>query len=485
VWRVTFPFIFGRTAVFACAAGFVLAFGSASSLAENVITLGDSLTAEYETIQPIPGFDTEPTKYANVTHPGWVSMSWVEVLGRTRSWFFDFGKWRGLSEPWPPPRFSGYARNWAVPGVMASQYADFMTAGFSSNPLYYALRRPLDQDLRDDADRVVIWLGTNELRANFGAIYDEDDNSARAGFVDELGDRLIDDLKRIVRHVKDQNSNLEIVLANLPDLGATPSKKIAHPDPLKRARVTAATETINARIQKLADDENAALADVYAVTQKLVAGEPFYFGAIKFVDDESNDNDPHYLFTNDGLHPNTALQIQLARTFVRTFNEHYHAGIPQITHAEALNLLRINPREPYRQWIGAQDVESRGLLKDPDGDGMTNLMEYAFGTNPAASDAGNLPFVRTGPVEGITGDESITYTPAQGEHRDIEITIQYKVDTVWKRVPADHIVTDGQSITAVIPPVPVPVRSRVKVRLVPPQGSLNNVVTVYLLPLQE
>src|SRR4030095_16720261 len=114
----------------------------------------------------------------------------------------------------------------------------------------------LDEQLRDDADRVVIWLGTNELRANFGAIYDEVDDVQRAEICAGLGDNLIEDLEDIVHHVKDQNSDLEIVIGNVPDLGATPSKKIAHPDPVKRARVTAATETINARIQELAGSEN-------------------------------------------------------------------------------------------------------------------------------------------------------------------------------------------------------------------------------------
>jgi GDSL-like Lipase/Acylhydrolase family len=482
---VSFPSFAGRTALLVCAAGFLFFISNSASRSEVVVTIGDSLTAEYETIQPIDGFDTEPTNYANVTHPGWVSMSWVEVLGKTRSWFFNFGKWRGLSEPWAPPRFSGYARNWAVPGVMASQYADFMTASFSSNLLFNLLRRPLDEQLRDDADRVVIWLGTNELRANFGAIYDEADDVQRAAFVSDLGDNLIKDLEDIVHRVKDQNSDLEIVIGNVPDLGATPSKKIAHPDPAKRARVTAATETINARIHSLANDEGLALADVYAVTQKLVAGEPFYFGAIKFIDDESNDNDPHYLFTNDGLHPNTPLQIEIARAFIKACNKQRDDPIPLITHAEALRLLGINPREPYLAWVQAQPVTVRGLLKDPDGDDMTNLMEYGFGTNPGASDSGDLPFSKTGPVEGITGDESVTYTPAQGEHRDIQILVQYKLDGTWRTVPADHIVTNGQSVTAVIPPTPGPVRTRVKVRLLPPQGSLNNVATVYLLPASE
>ena len=51
------------------------------------------------------------------------------------------------------------------------------------------------------------------------------------------------------------------------------------------------------------------------------------------------------------------------------------------------------PLESFATWIagtGVSDVE-QGSNDDPDGDGITNLLEYALGLNPALADAGAGP----------------------------------------------------------------------------------------------
>ena len=44
-----------------------LAWFSSDAGAANFVTIGDSLTAEYDVIPEIPGFDNLPTDYAKVT----------------------------------------------------------------------------------------------------------------------------------------------------------------------------------------------------------------------------------------------------------------------------------------------------------------------------------------------------------------------------------------------------------------------------------
>jgi hypothetical protein len=431
--------------------------------AEETITLGDSLTAEYDTLPNLPGFPTEATAYAEVTREGWEAMSWVEVLARLRPEDFDFGRWRELANPWPLPRLSGYEYNWAIPGAEAGQYESFIT---TQNPLYAELRRPLESQLNSRAKRAVVWLGGNDFRANYGRLYDGGGSSA-------LIDGLVASLDRIVRFVQAQNREVQIVLATVPDLGAAPAKIAAHPNAAKRQRVTDATIAANEAIAELAADRGVALANPYAQTARLVAGDPFYFGAVEFLHDTDPDNDPHYLFTREGLHPNTALQIKIARTFIGAFNAGYGAGIPQITDAEALRLLRISPREPYQQWIKIYRPAQTALLKDPDRDTLTNLVEYAFGLDPTRSDA--LPATRTdGPA--IT----ITYKPDPARRRHCEVLVQYSLNGAsWKRVPADRIVANGDgSFTATLPPQTAPVLTRLKVILRPPQGSNATVASV-------
>jgi lysophospholipase L1-like esterase len=452
--------------------------GMVPAPAANVVAIGDSLTAEYDTLPDVSGFPTEATAYAEVTVDGWESKSWVEIVAQLRPSDFNFGRYRTLSDPWTPPRLSGYATNWGVPGVDASLYEDFVTSSVSNNPLYFTLRQPLENQLENLADRVVIWLGTNDFRANYGAIYD-------GGSADALINGLLDDLEHVVDFVRAQNPDLQIVIVNIPDIGATPSRKVAHPDPAKRAIVSAAIATANDRIEQLAAEKGIALADVSAITSKLINGTPVYFGAVQMIDDENADNDPHYLFTRDGLHPNTGLQVLIARSIIRAFDTAYGAGIRQITDAEALAILHINPREPYVQWIESFNVSAKGPLKDPDADGMSNLVECAFNLNPSVSDAASLPASRGGPVAGVTGEVSVTYTPDASRDLLTDVLVQYSVNgTNWKKVPSDHLIDNGDgSFTAVVPPQSsATVFTRLKVSLVPPAGA--NVTIASVVPVQ-
>ena len=434
--------------------------------AARVVAIGDSLTAEYDTIPEVPGFSREATRYAEITEDGWESMSWVEVLSRLRRAHFDFGGYRELSRPWGVPRLSGYELNWGIPGIAAGQYAEFLTSSARSNFAYWFLRQPLELQLSSQAKRVVIWLGGNEFRANYGTLYD-------GASSESLIRGLIDDLERIVDAVQEQNPRAQIVLGNIPDLGATPDKRAAHPDPQRRARVTAATEAANARIAKLASDKGVALADVYAQTARLVRGGRTYFGAVEILNASDEDNDPHYHFTRDGLHPNTPSQVELARIFIRAFNRSYRAAIPQITDAEALEFLGIDPNEPFFDWLAEHDASGRGVHDDPEGDGLSHLIEYAFGLNPAQRDADRLPVRVTRPASGIAGEIEVRYTPDPGRSRHVRVKVQHSSNgTAWQTVPLAQVTSamDG-SFTARLANDANATLLRVRVTLVRPSGS--------------
>lgn len=436
------------------------------STAAEVVAIGDSLTAEYDTIPSVPGFPVEATAYAEVTVKGWESMSWVEVLARVQKSHFNFGGARPLSTPWGVPRLSGYEYNWGIPGIMASQYEDFVTSSALENFAYFSLRLPLESQLRSPADRVVIWLGGNEFRANYGKIYD-------GGSSASLIDGIVGDLGRIVDFVKKRNSKLQIVIANIPDVGAAPSKVAAHPDPAKRARVTAATVAANTRIAELAKKKGIGLADVYATTSAVVRKAPLYFGGVQIVYDEHPDNHPRYAFTRDGLHPNTCLQVFNARKIAIAFNTKYNAGIPLVTDAQALTLLGINPNQPFYDWLTENGIADKSFIADSEGDGVTQLVEYAFDLDPNVRDAGEIDVTVGGPVPGIIGTKSVTVAPDPARLRHVKTSVQYSSNAkTWVDVPAKNIVkkADG-AFTAVIPPVTGPQFLRLKVATIPPWGS--------------
>ena len=434
--------------------------------AVNVVAIGDSLTAEYDVIPEIPGFDDLPTDYAKVTVPGWEAMSWVEIAGRLRGRYFNFGAWKPLSDPWSIPRLSGYEYNWAIPGVDAAQYEDFASSSIFSNPFYYAGRQPLEDQLSGIAQRVVIWLGGNDFRANYGPL---SEGRGGAAFVNGL----IDDLGEVIDFVRGQNGNAQIVIGNVPDLGATPSKKAGHPDPVKRLRVSGVTDAVNLRLAQLAVEKGVVVADTHAVTAALVKDEPLYFGGVRILNDKDADNNSRFAFARDGLHPNTALQIINLRAIIRAFNQGYGAGIPNITDSEALRLLGIDPDQPFFAWLSRGGIVNKSFQADADGDGLTQLAEFAFGLDPNVADVNRLPVRIGGRVAGIGGDVSVRFTPRAAWAKYVAVRVQYSLDaTTWNGLTAARVLTNADgSFTAVIPPLSGTVHLRLRVVTIPPYGS--------------
>ena len=395
----------------------------------KVVVIGDSLSAEYDSLTGMAGVD-DPSEYAAITVDGWESMSWVEVLGRLRGDALDFGAWRDSLPGWIDLRFTGYEFNYAIPGFEASQYEDIVNSSLFRNPQHYPFKLSLENRL-EGADAAVVWLGGNEIRANFGALYD-------GGDPQPLINALRQDLGEILNFVRRQGAALRVVVPNLPDLGATPTKQAAHPDPAKRARVTSATILANQAIAEVAAAQGSAVADVFAATRPIVEGTPMWIGPIAIQPGIHADNHPQYAFTRDGLHPNTCLQAEIADIILGTFNEAFDLAIPPITDAETLALIGINPQQPFLDWVADRGVSPGGLGDDPEGDGLVNLVEFVFDSDPKLENDAPLAIGRIG--DGLVA----RYRPDAARLHFAEVTPQWTSDlSTWANVPVANVTTES------------------------------------------
>lgn len=460
LWRV-------RSGVVAAVAAVALGWAMASACAAPVptLTFGDSLTAEYDDVELdatwTAVFGSVGIEYAQVTVEGWQSRSWVEVLGELRPDHFNFGAYKSDATGHGLPRMSGYEYNWSVPGARAKDFRRFIDAsiGWPFDPtdaMLVALRQEFNSDV-NTAQRIVLWIGSNDIRENYGSLYDGANPAP-------LVARVVDDTLAVLDYLRGRNPAAALLLVNLPDLGATPSRREAHPDPVRRALAGQVIDQINSQVAAGAAARGVPVVDANELTRRLLAGDTFRIGSVVLHDAAHPDNEPRHLFTRDGFHPNTCAQLFFARAVIDAFNGHYQAGIPQITDAEALALLGIDPAGPLNGWLAAHGLPPADWL-DPGPGGLPLMLKFAFDLDP------RVPALE-GDMQALAVDAAggarfeFRPEPAHGEH--VRVDARWSADLAgWQDVPQAWLLVlgDGTHVVTVPPGLHARVFLRLRVRL--------------------
>lgn len=411
--------------------------GTESAHSERYMILGDSLSREYQ---------FEFTEFDE-------ARNWVEILSAIRPEDFDFGKVRTvdlgfINSSWD---IVSHAYNWALPTFGANEYNGLLQDSGIGDALFRQLINPA----YDDTERAVIFLGGNDIDRIYNEIYqgrDENNSGVKA---------IYSDIEDILLEVKQQNSELEIVLVNVPHVGATPEVKSAHPtDEVKTQRVSDAIELLNRQLKKLADEHDAAFADVYTLTEGLIDPAPLCIGGVPFINEGNDDGDPDYVWLGGALaanfHPNTNGQALVARAIVEAVNEKFGESIAPITDRVILEeVLGISPSMPYDTWAAGFDLPDgqMGEGDDPDLDGVTNLVECALGMHPLRRDSQRLPSAKVSTENG-SPMLMMNYLPRADDCPFLQVVPQQSVDLEqWSDIPSNSVTVSSDGTVSVRVPI--------------------------------
>jgi lysophospholipase L1-like esterase len=396
---------------------------SCASAAEQIVTLGDSLTFAYEaefcfqkTITIAPSItttigDNMPARVRN----------WIEILSNpaNRGDRFDLGA-RDSVTVTPPldPPFDLYLRqsyNWAIPGLKIDGLRRFVTgdptatftnllgadAGFStlgqilnfsnfSNTTDFNLT-DLQNQIQNSAERLTIAIGGNDIKEIYATVY----NGGSAGtFVADF----MADMVAIVDAVQTLNPTIQIVLVNVPHVGITPNVRVQSPyDPIKTELVSAVLRDLNGQLAALAASRGIGYADIYkqtvsmidGVTDLIIHGVPFNNGGTA-----TGTPGPAWIDgpISKNFHPNTSGQIVFANEIIHAFNKRYGTGIALLSSTEIHE--NITPKSPvanydmiFENWMTRNYLSGLPASNDKDGDGIPAGIEFALGLNPTVNDA--------------------------------------------------------------------------------------------------
>ncbi len=375
----------------------------------RLLAIGDSLTEEYRFETPFSAPDSNPTS-AN-------AKNWVELLHARRPLHITMGGYQPSLGSYFDYRNAGYEYNYGIPSFKAANWDELLN--FTPLNIFDVnTKLELDDDLLT-VNAVLIFLGGNDLSLT---------NS------DAQHDLIRQAIVRIRSYVRDNTAaDIPIIIATVPDIGATPEEKIS--DPAQAAAARQRVATLNANIAALDSLPGTHIARIDAVTDRIHDQQPFHLNGTLFSHPPHPENPPLHLFCKDGFHPGTVTQALIANEILKAINRFAATPIPLLSNREILGeILAQNPDQPLIDYLGGAG---------DDGDDLPGLVEFLLGTNPSRANPG-LAFSANG---------TASYTPSATALRfaDLRVLQSATLRNDWIPVPTQNIQT-LPSGTVKIPP---------------------------------
>lgn len=396
----------------------------------KVLTLGDSLTEEYkyELVFSAPATG-QPDDHAR---------NWLELLADARATEVTFGNFDGGLGSYEDLRNAGYQYNFGAPSLTAEAWVEVtQTTSFSLDAeelLFYRTRNAVLDQL-NQVDLAVIFLGGNDLESQYTEVYW---GTETANFFTDIKSNL----ETLHAFIRNEHPNMPIVVATVPDVGATPKRTESgdFDDPVKLAAARTKIANFNQSIiDEFESRDFTAVARVDRLTDMVFDLTPFHLNGTIFTSPGAADNPPDRLFTHDDFHPNTVSQALVANEIVLAINSLVEESfeITPFPHRGILSdLLGLDPDQPYLEWVAGFSLASTAMTDDPDGDGLVNLFEYLFGSSPGVRN------------EAISGDwkpgGQLSFALDEAADRFIDWQPEESTDLQqWLPVPDSRVTTHG------------------------------------------
>lgn len=375
----------------------------------RLLAIGDSLTEEYRFETPFSAPDSD-SQVAN-------ARNWVELLHTYRPLSFTMGNYEPSLFNYLDYRNAGYEYNYGVPGFKAERW-DKLLYSATFDLLDFNTRRELKGDL-SAVDAVLIFVGGNDLSlANSDAQHD----------------MIRQHIVRIHSFIRtNAPAGKPIIIATIPDIGATPAEKLS--DPIAAAAARQKVATLNANIAALGSLPDTHIARIDSITDRIFDQQPFHLNGTVFTFQPDPQNPPLHLFCKDGFHAGTSTQALVANEILKAINTLAETRIPLFTNREILaDILGQNPDQPLADYLG-------GASNDEDS--LPALIGYLLGSNPTTPNAALI----------FSSDGTATYTPSEIALRyaDLFVLQSATLANDWIPVPAQNIQTLPDGTVNLIP----------------------------------